>query len=331
MIFYRKGSERDLYKIPMKDKLHPVMILTHDAGEYLPFLKKLSETGVELTAVPTADAARESYSGQEIILGQPDLVAAVLDDMPEVRWVQSSWAGVTPLIKTGRRDYLLTGVKDVFGHQMAEYVLGYLLARELKIFERLGRQASRSWWSGPSGSLHGKTVGIMGTGSIGRRIARLLKPFGVAITGYSRSGAQVADFDRIFSGRQLTAFLAEPDYLVCVMPDTPGTKHLLDADAFRAMKNHCCLVNIGRGNAVDEQALAAALYAGELDGAVLDVFQQEPLPEDSPLWNAPGLIVTGHVAARSWPKDIAAVFSENYRRYCAGEPLEYLVDFERGY
>jgi len=315
----------------MKDKWPPVLILTPDAGEYLPFLKKLSEAGVDLTAVATAAAARKSYSGQEIILGQPDLVAAVLGDMPEVRWVQSSWAGVTPLIQEGRRDYRLTGIKNVFGQQMAEYVLAYLLARELKVFERLGRQANRSWWSGPSGSLQGKRVGIMGTGSIGRCIARLLMPFGVAITGYNRSGAPAAEFDRIFSGKQLTAFLTEPDYLVCVLPDTPNTKHLLDADAFRVMKNTCCLVNIGRGNAVDERALAAALFAGELDGAVLDVFQQEPLPKDSPLWNAPGLIVTGHVAARSWPEDIAAVFRENYRRYCAGEPLEYRVDFERGY
>jgi phosphoglycerate dehydrogenase-like enzyme len=315
----------------MKVEFPPVLILASDAGEYLQYLQDLSDIGVELTTVVTAEAAREAYSGQQVILGQPDLVASVLADMPEIRWVQSSWAGVTPLLNIGRTDYLLTGVKNTFGPQMAQYVLAYLLANELKIFERLGRQANRSWWSEPSGSLQGKTVGIMGTGAIGSYIAGALKPFGVCIKGYSREGAPVAGFDRVYSGDSLASFLAEPDYLVCVLPDTPGTRHLLDAQAFRRMKNHCLLVNIGRGSVVDEQALAKALYAGELAGAVLDVFQQEPLPADSPLWNAPGLIVTGHVAARSWPSDIAVIFRENYRRYCAGEALDYRIDFERGY
>jgi phosphoglycerate dehydrogenase-like enzyme len=112
----------------MKVEMPPVLILSSDAGEYLPYLQDLSDDGVVLTAVTTADAAREAYSGQAVILGQPDLVAQVIDQLPEVRWVQSSWAGVTPILNTRRTDYLLTGVKDTFGPDMAEYVLGYLLA-----------------------------------------------------------------------------------------------------------------------------------------------------------------------------------------------------------
>jgi phosphoglycerate dehydrogenase-like enzyme len=315
----------------MKVEMPPVLIMSSDAGEYLPWLKALSDDGVVLTGVTTAGAARQAYSGQEVILGQPDLVAQVIDQLPEVRWVQSSWAGVTPILNTGRTDYLLTGVKDTFGPDMAEYVLGYLLARELRIFERLGRQANRSWWDEHSGTLRGKTIGIMGTGSIGSYFARALKPFGVTITGFNRSGAPVAGFDRVYAADQLGRFLAEPDYVVCVLPDTPGTWHLLDAGAFRTMKNHCCLVNVGRGATVDEQALVEALHAGELAGAVLDVFQQEPLPQDSPLWNAPGLIVTGHISGGSRPRDIAAIFRENYRRYVQDEALKYPIDFERGY
>jgi len=308
-----------------------VLILTHDAEEYLPWLQELVAAGVDLAVATSAAAARAVYSGQTVILGQPDLAATVLDEMPAVRWVQSSWAGITPLLNTERADYLLTGVKDTFGPQMAEYVLAYLLANELKIFERLGRQASRSWWDEPSGTLAGKVIGIMGTGSIGSHIARSLIHLGVCVTGFSRGGAPVDGFDRVYAGDQLGEFLEEPDYVVCVLPDTPGTRHLLNETAFQRMKNHCCLVNVGRGTVVDEQALVKALYDGELAGAVLDVFQTEPLPGDSPLWNAPGLIVTGHVAARSWPEGIAAIFRENYRRYCAGEPLEYQIDFARGY
>jgi phosphoglycerate dehydrogenase-like enzyme len=266
-----------------------------------------------------------------VVLGQPDLVAEALGEMPEVRWVQSNWAGVTPLLDLGRSDYMLTGVKDTFGSQMAEYVLGYMLANELKIFERRGRQVNRCWWDEPSGTLQGKTLGIMGTGSIGRHIAGMAQPFGMRITGFSRSGASVEGFKQVFAASQLDDFLAQPDYLVCVLPDTPGTRNMLDTNAFRAMKNSCYLVNVGRGALIDEEALAQALVKGELSGVVLDVFQTEPLPQESPLWNAPGLIVTAHVAAKSWPEGIARIFRENYRRYTAGEPLKYQIDFEKGY
>ncbi|MBT8048095.1 MAG: D-2-hydroxyacid dehydrogenase [Xanthomonadales bacterium] len=308
-----------------------VLVLSPDAEAYFPVLETLVSEGVELAAATSPHAARKVYSGQPVILGQPDLVAEVLADMPEVAWVQSSWAGVTPLLDAGRSDYQLTGVKDTFGPQMTEYVLAYLLAHELKLFERLGRQANRSWWAQPSGTLKGKTIGIMGTGSIGSHIARLVGLFGARIIGFSLSGAPVEGFDRVFAGDRLADFLADPDYIVCVLPDTPGTRHLLDAEAFKLMKSHALLVNIGRGTVVDEAALVQALEAGELAGAVLDVFQQEPLPPDSPLWHSPGAILTGHVAARSLPQDIAGIFIENYRRYCAGERLRYRIDFDRGY
>jgi len=315
----------------MKVNPPPVLILTFDSRDYPDCLRDLSEEGVEFTIADTPETACERYRGQEIIIGQPDLVAAVLNDMPRVRWVQSSWAGVTPLLKTGRTDYLLTGVKGIFGQQMAEYVLAYLLANELKVFERMRHQVNRNWWPTLSGSLQGKSVGIMGTGSIGAYIARALGHFGVRVTGFSRGGAPAEGFERVYPAHQLHAFLAEPDYLVCVLPDTPGTRHLLDAEAFCKMKNQCCLVNIGRGNVVNELDLVQALEAGELGGAVLDVFQQEPLPRESALWSAPGLVVTGHVAAKSRPEDVAEIFRENYRRYRTGEPLRYLIDFEQGY
>jgi len=313
--------------MPMPD----VLILAPDAREYLPFLEDLAGGSVAFASAETAADARETYSGQTVILGQPDLIAEALSKMSDVRWVQSSWAGVKPLLDLGRSDYVLTGVKDTFGSQMVEYVLGYLLANELKLFERLGQQANRRWWDESSGTLKGKTLGIMGTGSIGSDIARMAKAFGMSITGFSRSGASVEGFERIFAGNQLNEFLAGLDYLVCVLPDTPGTRHLLDASAFHAMKNDCCLVNVGRGALIDEGALAQALVKGELSGAVLDVFQDEPLPKESPLWNAPGLIVTGHVAAKSQPEDIAQIFRKNYRRYVEGEPLKYRIDFEKGY
>lgn len=308
-----------------------VLVLSDDAAEYLPLLAGLARQGTELAAAATVSAARSAWSGQPVVLGRPDLVAAALGEMPAVRWVQSTWAGVTPLLATPRRDFLLTGVKDTFGPQMAEYVLGHLLARELKLSERLERQRRRQWWPEFSGSLRGRTLGIMGTGSIGRCLARMAAPFGLRVIGYNRGGAAEEGFEEVFPSTRLEAFLAIPDYLVCVLPDTPQTHHLLNERTLRCLRRSCCLVNVGRGNAVDEAALAAALHRGDIAGAVLDVFHSEPLPGTSPLWDAPGAVVTAHVAAKSHPPDIAQIFIENYNRFVAGEPLNYSIDFTRGY
>lgn len=308
-----------------------VLILSPDADEYPPLLQRLVDAGARLRTAVSARQALEVYAGETVVLGQPDLAAAALERMPQVRWVQSTWAGVEPLLRCGRRDYLLTGVKDVFGPQMAEYVFGHLLALELRLAERRERQHRREWWAVRSGVLQGRTLGIMGTGSIGRHIAGTAGALGLRVIGYSRSGAPVDGFDRVFASDALADFLAQPDYLVCVLPDTPQTQRLLTRDSLRALRPDCVLVNVGRGNLVDEAALAAALRRGELRGAVLDVFRDEPLPADSPLWDAPGLVLTAHVAANSRPADIARSFVANYNRYVAGEPLHDLIDFQRGY
>ena len=311
---------------------HPdVLLAVHDAVAYLPLLEEMLGGGVRVSIATNSDEALNAYDGQPVVLGEPDLLADVLDDMPAVEWVQSSWAGVTPLLKSNRADFQLTGVKDVFGSQMAEYVFAYLLAREVKILERLGRQSRKNWWDEPSGSLCGKTLGVMGTGSIGSAIASRAGAFGMKTVGFSKTGEAAEPFDQVYASRQLETFLPQPDYLVAVLPDTVDTRGLLGSEAFALMKNSCYLVNVGRGSLIDEQALIRALYADELAGAVLDVFQAEPLSEDSALWHAPNLLVTGHIAAISRPRDIARIFSENYQRYCNGEPLNYLVDFDRGY
>ena len=307
-----------------------IFILTRDAADYPPLLVGLPGE-IEIATATSADEVKSAYSGQPVVLGEPDLLAEALEHMPAVQWVQSTWAGVTPLLGLRRKDFLLTGIKNAFGPQMSEYVFAYLLAREVKILERLGRQSLEEWWDQPSGTLQGKILGLMGTGSIGAEIANRAKTFGMNVLGYSRTGRLVAPFDSVYAGHQLAEFLPCVDYLVAVLPDTPETKHLLDAEAFTLMKNSCYLVNVGRGSLIDEAALARALVEDELAGAVLDVFETEPLATDSPLWHAPRLLLTGHIAAISRPPDIAEIFSRNYRKYCNGETLDYLVDFDRGY
>jgi phosphoglycerate dehydrogenase-like enzyme len=308
-----------------------VLVLTLDAEDYLPWLDGLAATGVSIVTATSAEEALALASPPPILLARPDLAATVLDAGYPARWIQSTWAGVLPLLATGRRDVVVTGVKGVFGPQIAEYVIGHLLAFELRLLERLGRQAARQWWPEPAGSLAGKTLGVMGTGSIGRHLARVAGAFGLVVIGLNRGGAPTPGFERTYPTAELDAFLGEADYIACTLPETPETADLLDAAAFAAMKPGCYLVNVGRGSLVDENALLQALASGRLSGASLDVFREEPLPAESPLWHADNTLVSAHVAARSRPGDIARLFCENYGRWLRGENLKHRVDFDRGY
>lgn len=312
-------------------KTADVLILARDAAEYLPLLTELAESGCSLTAASSLADATKNEGDYEVILGQPDLTAEFLGAGREVTWVQSTWAGVTPLLNLGRDDFVLTGIKDIFGQQIAEYVFTYLLGQELKFLERLGRQAHKHWWPEPSGTLAGKTLGVMGCGSIGQHVARTGRWFGMKTAGFSRLGKDVDGFDQMFPATALEPFLAEPDYLVCALPETAETKGLLDARAFAAMKPGCYLVNVGRGSLIAEQPLLEALSEGRLAGAVLDVFCTEPLPEQSALWHGENVLVTAHIAATSRPADIAGIFLANFERFRRAKELNYRIDFDRGY
>jgi len=308
-----------------------ILVASRDIADYRAALRHLPAEGLSLEFVETIEQALRAYRGQGVLLAQPDIAAMVIDRMPTVHWVQSTWAGITPLLRTQRQDFVLTGIKDVFGPQMAEYCLGQILAFELQSRLRQQKQQAREWWHEPTGRLAGKTLGIMGLGSIGLHIARVASGFDLRLWGLSRGGAAAERIERVFSVGQLHEFLAGCDYVAAVLPDTPNTTGLMNAASFAAMKPTALFINVGRGNLVDEAALGEALHSGRLAGAALDVFRAEPLPTDSPLWTAPNLVITGHVAARSWPADIARVFLDNLHRYRAGLELNYLIDRVRGY
>jgi phosphoglycerate dehydrogenase-like enzyme len=153
----------------------------------------------------------------------------------------------------------------------------------------------------------------------------------MTVRGYTRASRGCPHVDAYFHGAQLADFAQGLDYLVCVLPNTAATRGLVDADLLARLPAHALLINAGRGSAVDEAALCNALRAGQLAGAVLDVFQQEPLPPEHPFWSTPNLLITSHTAGPSFPEEIARVFIENYQHYLAGEALKYRVDFTLGY
>lgn len=307
------------------------LIVTATAEDYVEELTRLADVPIPFKACSSAEQALTEYTDESVLFGRPDMIAEILPNTPTVEWVQSTWAGVTPLIAAERRDYVLTGVKDVFGTQMSEYVIGYLLAHELRVLERMHEQQQHNWFEGLSGTLKGRRLGIMGTGSIGQHIAKTASYFDMTVTGMSRSGATRPGFDKVMQTNQLHEFLEKLDYLVSILPNTPDTDHLLDAVALKKLPKHACFINIGRSNVVDDEALMDALINNELAGATLDVFDEEPIPQESPLWDTPNLTITAHVAAVSYPSIIVPIFVDNYRRYTSKQPLKYVVDFDAGY
>lgn len=307
------------------------LIVAATARELADETARLMSSPPQLVPCESPQAALDAYDNQTILFGEPDMIAAVIGEMPAVAWVQSTWAGVTPLVEHLRRDYVLTGVRDVFGPQMAEYVIGYLLAHELRVLERAAAQSRRAWDTTPSGRLQGKCLGIMGTGSIGRHIAQAAAAFDVQVSGLSRTGATTEGFAAVYPASQLHTFLKGLDYLVSTLPQTAATGNLLNRSALAKLSRHACFINVGRGNVIEDDALIDALQNGRLAGAVLDVFDNEPLPQGDPLWDAPNLRITGHIAALSHPALIAPIFIDNYRRYVDGRPLRHVVDFAAGY
>lgn len=303
---------------------HRLLILSKHADAYRGLVDDARLPDLEIVTSPDDRV--------DTVFGEPSLVRPALPQLPALRWVQSTWAGVEPLLDPAlRRDYALTNARGVFGPLMTEYVFGYLLAHERRMFEKRASQEALRWDPAPPGTLRGKQIGLIGVGTIGAALARTAKHFSMRVKGYTRASESCADVDAYFHGGDRLAFASDLDYLVAIAPNTARTRRLVDAALLAALPPDAVFVNPGRGSIVDEAALAAALAAGRLAGAVLDVFEEEPLPADHVFWRMPNVVITSHTAALSFPPDIAPIFVDNYRRFAAGRPLRYRVDFEEGY
>ena len=312
--------------------MHSLLILSRRAADYHRLVGAAQLPDLAITSTTDAVEAAARAGDYDVMLGEPSLCRQVLPAMTALRWAQATWAGVEPLLDPAlRRDYILTNARGVFGGLMSEYVVTYLLAHERRIFEKHASQVAGRWDAKPPGTLRGKQLGLLGVGTIGAALARTAKHFGMRVRGYTRASEGCPDVDVYFHGDSRVAFATDLDYLISVMPATAVTRHLVDTALLGALPPRAVFINPGRGGVVDEPALAAALTDGRLAGAVLDVFQQEPLPPGHVFWRTPNLLITSHTAALSVPEDIAPVFIENYRRLLGGEPLLYQVDFELGY
>ena len=280
---------------------------------------------------------------------------ADLSRAPELKWVQLHTAGVDHLLDHSlmRSDILLTTASGIHATPIAEYVFASILAFSRRVPQMLYYQKRREWPQGrwnlfARPELRDRTLGIIGYGSIGREMGRIARCFGMRVVATKRSVSQVRDvgyavqgtgdrkgalLDEAFPPERLSDMLNLCDYVVVTVPLTPETRKLIGEAELRAMKPSAYLVNISRGETVDEAALIRALQEGWIAGAGLDVFEEEPLPSDSPLYDLENVILSPHISGFTLRYDERAsdLFAENLRRYLTGEPLLNLVDKERGY
>jgi phosphoglycerate dehydrogenase-like enzyme len=227
----------------------------------------------------------------------------------------------------------ITTASGVYSGPLAEFVMMALLAH-VKDLDRLRRdKAEKRWREAHTETLHGKTLCIVGMGNIGRAVAERARPFGVRVVGVKRTVREddVAwDYaDELYATRDLHPALREADYVVITLPGTSETHRLLDPEAISTMKQGAYFVNVGRGKVVDEGALIEALKNRRLSGAALDVFEEEPLPQESPLWVLENVIVSPHSTDNvpGLTNELQTeLFSDNLRRYLKGEPLRNELD-----
>lgn len=301
-----------------------LLILTDESNEYLDLIQKAD--------LPNLEVFTEFNPECDIACGYTGRIRDALPNLPNLKWVQATSAGVERLMDPSlRRDYTLTNAKNVFGESMSEYVFGYMLFFKKRIRARVLAQRAKKWDDEDGGVLRGKTLSLLGVGSIGAHLAKTAKHFRMNVRGFTRSSEDCRDVDEYFHNPDILKFVDGLDYLVSVLPRTENTNQIVNAELLNSLPSHTVFINVGRGNAVDNSALVDALNSKKIAAAVLDVTSPEPLPEDHPFWETDNLFLTFHTSAMSYPEDMVNIFIENYRLYLEGKPMNHQVDFERGY
>ncbi|HEY6821090.1 MAG TPA: D-2-hydroxyacid dehydrogenase, partial [Burkholderiales bacterium] len=253
----------------------------------------------------------------------PMLHDDVLKAAPRLKWIQALGTGVDGIVDQPslRKDVIVTKMHGFHGVPVSEAALLAMLALARNLPRAVRSQAARKWDRFPARTLDGKTVGILGVGAIAETLAPMCKAFGMRVVGVSSAPRVLPGFDEIFHRSDLVRAAADLDYLVLLTPLTQETRGIVNAEVLRAMKPSAFLVNLARGGVVDEPALLSSLQASQIAGAALDVFAKEPLPQDSPFWALPNVLITPHAGGffDDYPKHALPTIEENLRRFLAGD------------
>ncbi len=287
-----------------------------------------------------AGASREL----DLILADTDIIFGfmpprnVVQRAPKLKWFHASSAGLDRLPGTDiwNSNIIITGSSGIHATVISEFALGTMLALVKKTALACENKRCHVWKRYRTGSLYGTTLGIVGLGHIGREVARLAKAFGMKVIATRRSvkgPRRARHVDLLLPGCELHQLLSLSDFVVISVPLTPATRHLIGQAELNAMKPSAFLINIARGEIIDENALTAALQEGRIAGAGLDVTAPEPLPAESPLWNSPNVIITPHVSGSmdDYMEQATRLFLENLTRFRQGRKMLNLAQRQRGY
>lgn len=275
-------------------------------------------------------------------IGEADVLLAssfpveLIDKAKRLRWFQSSAAGVDSMLPIRDRvaHLIVTNARGIHGQIIADFVMAGVTMLQWDFRRFLREQAERTWNPRYVAPLAEKTLGVVGLGSIGQTVALRAKSAGMAVIGSKRNvSTPVEGVDRLFSSDALKDLLPLCDFVVLAVPSTKETTGLIGAAEIARIQPHAFLINIARGNIVVERELIKALRTGAIAGAMLDVFEREPLPDNSPLWDMPNVIATPHVAGSpiNFTERLFSIFGDNIEHFLNGQPLKNVVDLARGY
>jgi len=330
----------------MNDKNRPLKIviaLSHDPDPYVAIEQDLQNRDIPPDKYELIRS--EGTNHLDSLIGEIDILIAwsfaeeYINRAKLLKWVHFAASGVDGIVYPKLLDstIIVTSSKGSHEQPVAEHTLAMILAYARGIHVSMRNQRERRWDRRPvvdvTVELHGMTMGIVGMGRIGAAIARLGRAIGMRVIGVDRRGRDFDELDHVFKMDELSKVIEESDYLVLALPLTDETHHLIGLDEIRLMKESAVLVNIGRGALVNEKVLIEALSRRWIGGALLDVFEEEPLPPNSPLYNLGNVIITPHVGGVTpvyW-KRMAAIFGEDFERFLAGEPMAALVDKVKQY
>ena len=329
------GSERYTARLRAIDpRIDVVQLPVDQSGDWLTVAPDQPHDEPPRWALPQAEERKASLARAEvlILLHVPKGLMALA---PNLRWLQGIGAGVEQFAAAGvtRDRVIVTNASGVGARSMAEFVIGRLLQIWKRFPEAEAFQRRHEYVRTYGRTFAGSVVGIVGLGSIGSAVAERASALGLHVLGLKRStapGASPSPAHELFGPEGLHEMLGRCDAVVVTAPASPETHHLIDRAAFAAMKPGAVLVNVARGSLVEEAAVPEALASGQLSAAALDVFEEEPLSADSPLWDAPNVLVSAHssVSVDRYMDDVFDLFEDNVRRYAAGETLRNLVDMQ---
>ena len=319
--------------------MKPVLLIQGaEQIDEVPRLGELSKQA-ELRFATSADELRTALPGAEVMLGwnfRADSLREAWDSATELRWIHWAGAGVDAAMfpELVDSDVQLTNARGIFDVPIAEWVLGMIICFAKQIPQTLEFQSQAKWRYRLTEIIAGKRALVVGVGSIGRAIGRLLQAAGMEVEAIGRSARDGGvDFGQIHAVDDLHAQLPSADYVVLITPLTEHTRNLFGAAEFAAMASHARFINVGRGALVVEDALLKALKEQQIAGAALDVFVEEPLPQDSPFWHAPNCLISPHMSGDyiEYESAMADQFLANWALYRSAQPLKNIVDKNLGF